>query len=339
MAKVLSIVIPTYNMEKYLRHCLDSLIVSDDLMCQLEVLVVNDGSKDKSSEIGHEYEAKYPQTFKVIDKENGNYGSCINVGLKNASGKYIKVLDADDSFDTNSFAQYLTFLNTVDVDLIISDYDWVNENGDVINTETFDFPEKQVLDYQAMNRCSTFNSIQMHSAAYRTENLVNMGYHQTEGISYTDQEWMFAPVTTVKKGVYIKTTLYKYLVGREGQTMDEKVLIRNISHTQKGLDAMMAFYGASKFDSQYVPYLESRMLKRIMYIYFTYLTRGYSMNLSDLETYDKKIKEASPKLYSCVDDFTVGRLFKYHYAKKWRESYYKSTPSSVSIRLKLSRWI
>ena len=97
MEKLLTIIIPTYNMEKYLDKCLSSLIVDDkELMTQLEVLVVIDGAKDRSSEIAHTYQDKYPDTYVVIDKENGNYGSCINRGLKEASGKYVKVLDADD---------------------------------------------------------------------------------------------------------------------------------------------------------------------------------------------------------------------------------------------------
>lgn len=106
MDKILTIIIPTYNMEKYLRHCLDSLIVPN--MDKVEVLMINDGSKDSSSAIGHEYQNRYPKTFRVIDKENGNYGSCINRGLKEATGKYVKVLDADDSFDQLIFKNTLT---------------------------------------------------------------------------------------------------------------------------------------------------------------------------------------------------------------------------------------
>ena len=89
MDKVLTVVIPTYNMERYLRYCLDSLCVSRGGEA-LEVLVVNDGSKDTSSAIAHEYEQKHPGIFRVIDKENGNYGSCVNRGLAEAKGKYIK---------------------------------------------------------------------------------------------------------------------------------------------------------------------------------------------------------------------------------------------------------
>lgn len=108
MEKILTIVIPTYNMQDYLRRCLDSLIVPEEQMQLLEVLVVNDGSKDNSSAIAHEYQDKYPGTFRVIDKENGNYGSCVNRGLKEATGKYIKILDADDWFDTKALTSFVT---------------------------------------------------------------------------------------------------------------------------------------------------------------------------------------------------------------------------------------
>lgn len=84
-------------------------------MQRLEVLVVNDGSKDNSSAIAHEYQDKYPDTFRVIDKENGNYGSCVNRGLKEATGKYIKILDADDWFDNEQFSLFVEKLKNMTV--------------------------------------------------------------------------------------------------------------------------------------------------------------------------------------------------------------------------------
>ena len=81
MDKILSIIVPTYNMEKYLQNCLDSLLLSEKQMQDYEVWIINDGSKDRSSEIAHSYELRYPDTFRVVDKNNGNYGSCINCGL------------------------------------------------------------------------------------------------------------------------------------------------------------------------------------------------------------------------------------------------------------------
>ena len=138
MEKILTIVIPTYNMQDYLRRCLDSLIVPEEQMKQLEVLVINDGSKDNSSAIAHEYQDKYPDTFRVIDKENGNYGSCVNRGLKEATGKYIKILDVDNRYANEEFVDFLKILSEIDVDLVVNDYVRIYNSFRV--AETLDMP-------------------------------------------------------------------------------------------------------------------------------------------------------------------------------------------------------
>ena len=128
MEKQLTLIIPTYNMERYLRTCLDSLII-DEGQQALEVLIINDGSKDASSAIAHEYEREYPDIFRVINKENGNYGSCINRGLKEATGRYLKILDADDYFDNASLIQFLKIIVTIDTDMILTDNTIYGDNN------------------------------------------------------------------------------------------------------------------------------------------------------------------------------------------------------------------
>ena len=113
MDKILTIIIPTYNMSEYLDTCLKSLIIKSNL---LEVLIINDGSKDNSLDIAKKYEKKYPHIFRTIDKPNGNYGSCVNRGLKEATGKYVKVLDADDKFNTESLTNLIDIASKTDVD-------------------------------------------------------------------------------------------------------------------------------------------------------------------------------------------------------------------------------
>ena len=188
MDKLLTIVIPTYNMQAYLHRCLDSLIVPNEQMALLEVLVINDGSKDKSSAIAHEYETKYPSTFRVIDKENGNYGSCINRGLVEASGKYIKVLDADDWYDTKNFEAFIEFLKETDVDLVVSDFSTVTDDGVVQKIHRYNIPDGK----WKLTDCESVLDMWMHAVTYRTAIFKELQYHQTEGISYTDQEWIFA---------------------------------------------------------------------------------------------------------------------------------------------------
>lgn len=109
MKKILSVCIPTYNMEALLGRCLNSFIVDKNYMNQLEIIIVNDGSKDNSSRIAHEYANKYPDTFVVVDKPNGNYGSCINAALKVATGYYFRICDADDRYENSNLVAYIDF--------------------------------------------------------------------------------------------------------------------------------------------------------------------------------------------------------------------------------------
>ena len=104
--KVLTVLVPTYNVEKYLRRCLDSLLLPE-VFEEIEVLVVNDGSKDGSADIARAYEKKYPQTVVFVDKENGGHGSTINVGIEKAQGTYFKVLDSDDWVNIGDFIEFV----------------------------------------------------------------------------------------------------------------------------------------------------------------------------------------------------------------------------------------
>ena len=123
MDKILTVVIPTYNMESYLEKCLDSVLV-EQIIGLIEVMIVNDGSKDSSLLIAKRYQNRYPGSIVVVDKKNGNYGSCLNLAFNLAKGKYIRTLDADDYFDSTEFIKFiekLCFLPN-DVDLILTNF-------------------------------------------------------------------------------------------------------------------------------------------------------------------------------------------------------------------------
>lgn len=233
--KVLSIIIPTYNMEDYISSCLDSLIVPS--IDKLDIIVVNDGSKDKTSEIAYQYEKQYPKSIRVIDKENGNYGSCINVGLPLAIGKYVKILDADDTYNTPELENFIKTLSEVNVDLVLSDYVRVNPNGDVIKQfrypirSTYEFKFKEI--FEKIKRV-----INMHTVCYKRSVFDELNYHQTEEISYTDEEWVFSPIINVKTVFYFNEYIYKYLLGREGQTVDPKVSQCKFGDALKGIEKM-----------------------------------------------------------------------------------------------------
>ena len=118
----MTVVVPVYKVEQYINKCLDSLILPQEWMSRLEVLVMNDGTPDRSAEMAKEYEKRYPGVFRVIDKENGGHGSAWNRGLAEATGKYLRFLDSDDWFTTTEFVKLLEKLDTLDVDIAISNY-------------------------------------------------------------------------------------------------------------------------------------------------------------------------------------------------------------------------
>ncbi|MBQ6965923.1 MAG: glycosyltransferase family 2 protein [Bacteroidaceae bacterium] len=326
MNKILTIIIPTYNMEKYLRKCLDSLIVSDENMKQLEVLVVNDGSKDSSSQIAHEYEARYPQTFRVIDKENGNYGSGINRGLKEATGKYVKVLDADDSFVNDAFDRFLDYLRTKDVDLVINDYCIVDEKDIVAETYTFDLPIDRDFNLGDFPK-RMIEWVWHHGITYKTAILLSIDYHQTEGISYTDDEWIFMPMSVVQTVSYFPFNLYHYLVGREGQTFDPKVMKASFDKRIMVGKSMACYYERVRESLNDAAgfYMAEKIQRRLSVIYNFYLTKNYTEQGNHmLQEFDTFLQRNTPSVYQLMG---VG---KNQFGGKssiciWREAGYTNT--------------
>ena len=320
MEKVLTIIIPTYNMEKYLDKCLTSLIIEDkELMKQLEVLVVIDGAKDRSSEIAHTYQDKYPETFIVIDKENGNYGSCINRGLREGTGKYVKVLDADDSFNTKNFESYLTFLTSADFDLILTPYVIVNEKGEETSHKGYNLSHDSVLTWENLSEELRKNHLQMHAVTYKLENIKRLNYSQTEGISYTDQEWDFTPLYAVESICYYSKEVYCYLLGRVGQTMSVEAQKRNSHHNELCVRKIVKDFSAFEVvESAKYRYLKYECLNSIKTIYTNYLLKYPELPLENIKSFDAYIKECNKSLYDSMNDVVIPYTG-FKFIKKWHQ--------------------
>ena len=319
MEKILTIVIPTYNMEKYLDKCLSSLIVSDENMKRLEVLVINDGSKDRSSEIAHSYEKRFPQTFRVIDKENGNYGSCVNWGLKEAMGKYIKILDADDSFYTETFNQFIAFLCKIDVDLIVSDYCQIDENGVIQKKKSLNLPTNKIFGLNEFSLKQIRDLWHQHTA-YKTDNLRKIHYHQTEGISYTDNEWMFLPMIAVDKICYYPQFVYAYLRGREGQTFDPYVYEKNLWMRIAVVKSILETYQRvrTNCNEDVLRYLKERIVSRCNSVYYSFLVRFPHAKIKELIEFDAYIKSTFSDVYALTNK--IQNRFHLRYIYAWRNS-------------------
>lgn len=271
MNKILSVIVPSYNMEGYLRQCLESLIVPDsELLQKLDVIVVNDGSKDRTSEIAHSYETKYPGVFRVIDKKNGHYGSCVNAAIPLAYGEYIRLVDADDWVDTENFCRYVNLL-TMDtdaggrqqVDLVLTDSLKINEKGEAFDVATQPFAPWSVFEFKVFaEMCSRGYYPAMTGITYRRSLLGMVSYRQSEGIAYSDGEWIAYPMMGVSTIKYMPLSIYRYRWGREGQSISEVERKKNwqADEVMSRADFKWAHKHLYKFDAVHKGYyLEWRM--------------------------------------------------------------------------------
>lgn len=313
MEKILTIVIPTYNMQDYLRRCLDSLIVPKEQMKQLEVLVINDGSKDNSSAIAHEYQDKYPDTFRVIDKENGNYGSCVNRGLREATGKYIKILDADDRYANEQLGDFLKLLLEIDVDLVVNDYERLYSSFSVV--ESLDMPIGKTIRLTDLNQGAVDN-LMMHTNTYKRSIFEGLDYHQTEGVSYSDREWDTVPLLHVKTVYYTHSSLYLYSLDREGQTMTPATHLKRIGDEMKcNLSILKAVTGkASESHAQTF----NKTKKKFFNVYKFVLFDNLMFKNEALRKMDAEVHSLSGKLWEELGQEPVYPFIHYNYISHWR---------------------
>lgn len=133
--KILIVVIPCYNSEAYMDRAIKSALIGSE---DLEILIIDDGSRDNTTIIVNEYEKRYPNIVRAISKENGGHGDAINTGLKYSRGVYFKVLDSDDWLDKDSLEQVISTLKNIInsnqlVDMFIANYVYENAIWSFLN--------------------------------------------------------------------------------------------------------------------------------------------------------------------------------------------------------------
>ena len=310
MSKLLSLIIPTYNMEALLPRCLESLLVPQTLE-RLEAIVVNDGSKDGSLKVAEDFRKRFPDTVTVIDKPNGNYGSTINAALPIAKGKYVKVLDSDDWFNTDALIQYLDALESINADFIVTHFTIIHPGGkkelakyNLYGREPYKYGQVYSLDKVLGDGHIRF--FMMHAITYRTEMLRRNGYVQTEGISYTDLEWDTYPMFYAKDVVFINLDLYQYNMDREGQTMDPKVLNKCIGQQEKITSQILAFLKARGLDDlspERQRFLRKYYLNRLRLICKSHL---FDIDRKDFDPVHFALLEQEYQQY--CKDFSLGQI-------------------------------
>lgn len=250
MEKLLTVTIPSYNVEKYLPETLPTFL-DESILEKIEILIVNDGSKDNTQEIAEQFRAQYPDTIRVINKENGGHGSTINAGIKQASGKYFKVVDGDDWVDTGAFLSFLKQLEYSDSDLIISPFVRVDDQT-MRRIEVVEYNALETRKQYPLNiiiPISLKKRYAMHSLTIKTEILKKIK-PISEHCFYVDMEYIVYPLKYAKTVSLIDAPVYQYRVGSASQSMALNNLQKNRSmhlHVLKSLiDYRNELDGAAK---------------------------------------------------------------------------------------------
>lgn len=231
--KLLSIAVPCYNSESYMRHCIETLLPGGE---DVEILIVDDGStKDNTPQIADEYAEKYPTIVKAIHQENGGHGEAVNAGLRHATGLYYKVVDSDDWVDADAYRKMLDKLSELVhggtlIDMMICNYVYEKQGAKKKKTirYTTAFPQEQVFGWDDVKHFHLGQYILMHSAIYRTKMLKDCGLELPKHTFYVDNIYVYYPLPHVKTLYYMDVDLYRYFIGRADQSVNEKVMIGRV---------------------------------------------------------------------------------------------------------------
>ena len=266
--KYISFAIPCYNSEAYMEKAINSILVGGE---DVEIIVVNDGSKDRTSEIAHDYMEKYPTIVKVVDKENGGHGDAVNSGLTHATGKYFKVVDSDDWVDEEALLKVLDTIkgfvkDESEVDMVIANY--VYEKVGMTHKKVIRYdnvlPENQIFKWEDIGHFRLDQYILMHSVIYRTEMLKLCQLELPKHTFYVDNIYVYYPLPHVRTLYYMNVDLYRYFIGREDQSVNEKVMISRIDQQLFVTKKMISMYelrliGSKKLRKYMVNYLAIMM--------------------------------------------------------------------------------
>ena len=298
-----------------MRHCVDTLLPGGD---DVEIIIVDDGSKDNTGAIADELAAKHPGIVKAIHQPNGGHGAAVMTGIKNATGKYFKVVDSDDWLDEKAFPRVMETLrgfaaNGSTIDLLVCNYIY-----DKVGVK-----HKQVMQYRGVlpkDRPFTWDEtghfmkgqyILMHSVIYRTQLLRDCGLDLPRHTFYVDNLYVYVPMRCVKKMYYMDADLYHYFIGREDQSVNEKVMISRIDQQLKVNGLML-----KQVDIQHV---ENKHLRKYLYNYFEIITTVSSILLikgGKPEHLKKKdelwayIAKENPWVYKKLSRGFMGRICK-----------------------------
>lgn len=304
--KTISFAIPCYNSAAYMDKCIESILACGD---DIEILIVNDGSvKDNTAEKADEWEQRHPDIIKAIHKENGGHGSAVNAGLANATARYFKVVDSDDWLDPEAMKPIMKYLRLQmelkdPTDLVIANYVYekVHEGTSVSMRYKNVFPVGREFGWDEVGHFNQSQYLLMHSAIYRTELLRDMGLQLPHHCFYVDNIFVYEPLPHVQSMIYFDEDMYRYFIGREDQSVNEKVMMGRIDQQLRVTRTMI--------DAVDIMAIEEKPLRQYMENYLAMMMCICSVFLRMRNTPEDEqkrqeiwdyLREANPALYKRI---------------------------------------
>ncbi|MDL2327357.1 glycosyltransferase family 2 protein [Ruminococcaceae bacterium OttesenSCG-928-A11] len=226
MKKLITFVVPCYNSEEYLDRCVESILIGAKENNNCEILLVNDGSSDSTPKLIDAWQKKHPKIIKAIHQKNKGHGGAINTGLKNATGDYFKVVDSDDWLDKKNLSSLLNKLEQLSqkkIDMIVFNYMYDGRKFKSMNYKR-SLPVGKIISWDDIGKFGPSNYILMHSIIYRTELLRQAKLELPEHTFYVDNIFVYTILPKVKTFYYDNIDIYHYYIGREDQSVNEKVM-------------------------------------------------------------------------------------------------------------------
>ncbi len=311
MEKILSVSVAAYNVENTLEEALQPFtkIINKD---KLDVMIIDDGSKDHTAEIAKRYEKEYPGIFRLISKENGGWGSTLNTGMKEACGKYFKQLDGDDYFSEENLDGYIEFLEECQADIVHTPYVAYDDKTGAI-LRIFGAYEKSMLPQRRLCRFSELEGFipAMHTLTVKTEILKNNPINITEHCFYTDVEFLLKSCNLSQTVIYYELPIYYYRLARSGQSMSVEGVRKHYKDHLKMLETML------QYEKEYV---QSETMKKLfrfrlvnacdMQYKFFFALKHNREKKQEVQAFDRMLKDKYPYYYQKTKSRIISLLRK-----------------------------
>lgn len=258
----ISVIVPIYNVEKYLHKCIDSIL--NQTFKKIEIILVDDGATDNCPKIVDEYAEKYPDIIIALHKENGGLGDARNYGINYASGEYLLFIDSDDYIEPDMLECLYNNIIDFDSDIVVCGFQSVTESGNTISVTKENLSEAKVMTLNDDKKLMMINPAAWNKI-YKRELFL-----EHEDIRYPSRVWYEDIRTTLKlfnvaeSITYVNKPLYNYL-WREGSITNNK----NCERNAEIIDAMNDIFSYFKSNDIYEEYKDELEYLTIFHVYLT----------------------------------------------------------------------